>query len=170
MPVSDYDPALLQAQLDDLRTQLDAATAWLRRLDLDGVGKDERLEALEQQLADIYATGADPRAGHPDWRYRTVYDWVEQWFSVHYARSVTGVGWCARWFDHPEALLRLSAMWRSWEHARRDDTTGIAVWLTSIADPLARELFDPAGTFRYCGRGEHRKVPEALPLEVRHES
>ena len=167
--MTDYDPALLQAQVDDLRAQLEAAHAWLRRLDLDGVGKDERLETLEQQVADIYATGADPRAGHPDWRYQNVHDWVEQWFAIHYARSVTGVGWCARWFDHPEALLRLTALWRSWEHARRDDSKGIAVWLTSIADPLVRELFDPAGTFRYCTRGVHSKVPEALPLEVRHE-
>ena len=148
----------------------DSVRAWLVRLDLALVSLTERVDTLEAQLGDLYGTGTEPTAGHPDWRYRNVHDWVEQWFSVHYARSITGIGWCARWFDHPEALLRLTAMWRSWETARRDDTKGIAGWLTSVADPLVKELFDPSGTFRYCSRGEHTKVPEALPLEVRSES
>ena len=148
----------------------DGVRAWLVRLDLSLVALTERTDTLENQLGDLHATDTEPTAGHPDWRYQNVHDWVEQWFSIHYARSMTGIGWCPRWFDHPEALLRLTALWRSWEGARRDDTKGIASWLVYLADPLVRELFDKSGTFRYCSHGEHRKVPEALPLEVRSES
>lgn len=147
----------------------DTARAWLVRLDLQQVGYNERIDQLEEQLADLHATGTDPKAGLPGWRYRDVYEWVEQWFSIHYARRMSnGVGWCARWWEHPEALLRLTAMWRSWEHYRLEQDKGIAVWLTTIADPLARELFQPDGPFTYCRQGTHVKVPAALPLEVRN--
>lgn len=147
----------------------DTARAWLVRLDLAQVDYGERLSQLEEQFADLLATDTNPKAGRPGWQYRNVYEWVEQWFAIHYARPMSpGLGWCARWWEHAEALLLLTAMWRSWEHYRLEPDKGIAVWLTTIAYPLVRELFDPMSTFRYCRQGTHVKVPAALPLEVRN--
>ena len=55
--------------------------------------------------------------------------------------------WAADWFRNSEAIVRLDAMWRAWEQARRE-TTGMARWLRDTADPQMQILLDPDGPFR----------------------
>ncbi|WP_370460793.1 DUF4913 domain-containing protein [Pseudarthrobacter sp. GA104] len=38
------------------------------------------------------------------------------------------VTWCPRWWNRPEAISRLEALWRAWEHLRLDGATGMTVW------------------------------------------
>ncbi len=131
--------------------ELAAVRSWLLRL-------DQRLDALE-------AHDGDAQSGRVGWQYQSVQDWVEQWFVVHFARStLSGHRWCPRWWDHNEAVLVLTALWRSHELARRDADAGIARWLTQFAYPLVRELFDYDGTFANCTSDLH-SVPTALPIE-----
>ena len=137
--------------------------AWLVRLDLALAGIGERLDQVESALDDAIATDDLPHAAPRDWQFRTVYDWVEEWFVRAFARSsLTGVRWCPYWWEHVEALTVLTAMWRSWEVSRRDRDTGMARWLHSCAYPLLRELWDGAGTFRNCTATSH-VAPAALP-------
>jgi hypothetical protein len=47
-----------------------------------------------------------------------------------YSRRVgpgnAGFRWAASWWEYPEALARIDALWRAWEHLRLDGATGHA--------------------------------------------
>jgi hypothetical protein len=74
--------------------------------------------------------------------------------------------WCPDWWRHPEAVVRLEAMWRSLESLRQDSATGISVWLRDHADVHMAALLSPAGPFRGCSAKEgHCKEP-LRPLPV----
>lgn len=125
--------------------------AWMLRL-------DQRVDALEPH-------DDAPRSGRPAWQYQTVHDWVEDWFAAHFARgTLTTYRWCPRWWDHNEAVLYLTALWRSWERARRDSDEGIAKWLTHFAYPIVRELLDYDGTFSNC-TSDYHSTPTPLVCE-----
>ena len=55
--------------------------------------------------------------------------------------------WAAECRRHPEAIVRLEALWRSWEHLRLDPATGMSVWLRDHADHHLGVLWDPDGPF-----------------------
>jgi hypothetical protein len=72
--------------------------------------------------------------------------------------------WCPEWFRHAEALSRLDAIWRAWEHLRLDPATGMSVWWRDHADPHMMALLSPDGPFASC-RGQHTEYPTP-PLPV----
>ena len=93
---------------------------------------------------------------------------VRDYLAVTYRRPLDGgrtATWCPQWWAHPEAVLRLEALWRSWEYLRTDPALGMSVWLRDHADHHMPVLFDPAGPFKGCtpdkGHGD-RLLP--LPL------
>jgi hypothetical protein len=51
-------------------------------------------------------------------RFENLVAWVAGYFAPTFGRlgrnSATS-RWCSRWWDHPEAVLRLDALWCSWE-------------------------------------------------------
>lgn len=55
--------------------------------------------------------------------------------------------WAARWWENPEAVYRLEALWRAWEHLRLDPALGISTWLRDHADYHLNILFSPEGPF-----------------------
>ena len=58
--------------------------------------------------------------------------------------------WDPDWFENVEALDRLEALWRAWEHYRLEGMTGMAVFWNDQFDPTMRELTDPDhGVFWY---------------------
>ena len=145
-------------------TQLDEAPA--------GVTDDGRLLELEAQiarlsadLADLAAAltapGTDDRFAADDDLvpvYPTLIDWVEQYFCVTFARSIGGeIRWCPKWAEHPEAVIRLEALWRSWETLRLDANLGIASWLTSFFDPQLPLMLGRAGPFAQCNSDRHQR-------------
>lgn len=101
--------------------------------------------------------------------YSDVFDFVTNYLSVAYARQVTDVNdtvWCPEWYRHPEAVGRLNSLWRAWEHYRHDPV-GQSTWWLSHADPTMAKLFDPKGTFKYCGvRSGHKEMLKALRVTV----
>ena len=59
--------------------------------------------------------------------------------------------WCASWWAHPAAVLRLSALWRAWEALRLEPATGMSNWWTLHFDPHMRVLLDAdRGPFASC--------------------
>jgi hypothetical protein len=64
------------------------------------------------ELPPVYgADGAEPAAeADPEDGYSDMHTWVTQWALPTLGRTgLAGSGrWCARWNDHPEALLRLT--------------------------------------------------------------
>jgi hypothetical protein len=86
-----------------------------------------------------------------------------------YVRDVDGraAKWCIEWYYHPEALSRVEALWRAWEHPRLDGATGISVWWKNHADHHMSVLMDPRGPFYKCdmqkNRGPEHLEPKKAP-------
>ena len=58
--------------------------------------------------------------------------------------------WCPQWWRHAEAVARLEALWRAWEHLRQDAATGLSVWFRDHADHHMTILLDADGPFKGC--------------------
>ncbi len=97
-------------------------------------------------------------------RYGDVGEFVTQWLAPVLAAKLTGEGrgktWCAQWWRHREAGVRLHALWRGWEAARRsDDDTAMSAWWVYHADAHLRALCDGEnGPMWRCTPTEHRQV------------
>ncbi|MGV9924740.1 DUF4913 domain-containing protein [Nocardia rhamnosiphila] len=100
--------------------------------------------------------------------YKNVVEFVENYLSVVYRRQVSDLSdtvWCPEWWKHTEAIARLDAMWRAWEHLRQDGATGMSVWFLDHADQHMAVLLDPKGPFKYCSvRNGHKDMLVPLPL------
>lgn len=121
-------------------------------------------------------TASSPLAGpdEPGLVYANVVAFVEDYLSVVYRRQVTDLSdtvWCPQWWRHDEAVIRLEALWRAWEHLRQDGATGMSVWFLDHADRHMARLLDPRGPFKFCSvRGGHKDMLEPLPLQPPHEA
>lgn len=73
--------------------------------------------------------------------------------------------WCRKWFLHAEALSRVDALWRAWEHLRLDGKTGMSVWWKDHADPHMAVLLNQKGPFHACDLERH-KDPDPLPCDT----
>lgn len=100
----------------------------------------------------------DPAPTAPELYYATLDDWFQDYFASAYRRSFLGhqSRWCAQWWRHPEAVSRLEAMWRAWEHLRLDPALGMSVWWREHVDTHMAALTHPDGTFKGCQEGDHR--------------
>lgn len=72
--------------------------------------------------------------------------------------------WCRQWFLHPEAVSRVEALWRAWEHFRLDPATGMSVWWRDHADPHMAVLLSQKGPFHPCNNGRHH-TPEPFECD-----
>jgi hypothetical protein len=103
---------------------------------------------------------------HGELEFPTLLDFVRDFLSPAYERQVSDqhdTAWCCEWWRHHEGYLRLDALWRAYEHLRRDEGTGLSEWWFEHADPHMTRLMDPQGPFRYCSAREHREVLAPLP-------
>nr|WP_255258368.1 DUF4913 domain-containing protein [Arthrobacter sp.] len=73
--------------------------------------------------------------------------------------------WCQQWFRHPEALSRVDALWRAWEHLRLDGKLGSSVWWKDHADPHMAVLLSQKGPFHECDLERH-KDPAPIPCQT----
>jgi hypothetical protein len=83
--------------------------------------------------------------------YGSADDFVRERLIYMYARRV-GPGnarfrWAADWWNYPEALARVDAMWRAWEYLRLDGATGASRWWIDHADQHMPVLLSPEGPF-----------------------
>ncbi|WP_433717315.1 DUF4913 domain-containing protein (plasmid) [Nocardia sp. CA-084685] len=59
--------------------------------------------------------------------------------------------WCAEWWKHPDAVVRLECIWREWEFMRRrGEDFSLSMWFTYHADHHMAVLMSPFGTFAGC--------------------
>jgi hypothetical protein len=99
-------------------------------------------------------------------RYPTVDAWVDNWLLVVYRRPVRGrqFTWCPEWWRHPEAKLRLTALWQTWEAMRLEPPFGMADWLRVHCDHHMPILLSPDGPFKGCEPDKHSDRPvDQLP-------
>ena len=119
---------------------------------------------LDDDEADVASDGEGDDA--PTLYYPSVDVFVSQWLAPTYRRHFTRTRiWCPHWWAHAEAVVRLEAIWRAWEHLRLEPATGISVWLRDHADVHMAALMDFDGPFYGCNMLEGHK-PRASVLEV----
>jgi len=141
-PSRDASPQL-NARLDDLTATLNRVVA-----DLDDLAQ----AVLPDDLSTSEALEPSVRAPV----FATLEAWVADFFLLTFHRSIgSDTRWCRSWPDHPEAVLRLEALWRSWETLRLDPNLGIATWLTHHLDPQLGALTSRSGTFAACTEDRH---------------
>lgn len=118
-------------------------------------------ESDDQDTADESTSEEAPQLLFP-----TLGEWYTQYFVDLYVRDL-GHGsrlWCPEWWLHGEAVYRLDALWRAWEHLRLDGSLGPSTWLRDHLDPHMAQLMAPDGPFKGCDpeRG-HRRRRTQLP-------
>lgn len=110
----------------------------------------------EWDVADTSSPEADGET--PKLYYPTLDAFVRDLLVETYRRDLKNPTrtWCAQWWRHGEAIARLEALWRSWEHLRLDPATGISVWYRDHADHHMRILLDiDDGPFKGCTPDTH---------------
>lgn len=95
------------------------------------------------------AASADPT---PTTYYSSLIEWYEDFFKHVYRRnfSASHLTWCDQWWRHPEAVSRLDALWRAWEHLRLEPGLGMSVWWRDHVDPHMAALTSPDGCLKGC--------------------
>ena len=90
-----------------------------------------------------------------------VQTWVEQVYVTTFVRKITqSQRWCPSWWAHAEAIVRLTALWQTWESARlSEDGAGMADWLRGYLDVLNPVLLGPDGPFASCTVDRHSDQP-----------
>jgi len=133
-------------------------------------GEDEFSDVAEEQAPKT----PDSHGVKPQLHFGSVDEFVRDYLRHVYKRRIDGRNrcWAARWWEHDEAVIRLEALWRSWEHLRLDAATGMSVWWRDHADHHMAALMDPDGPFGAatededtCKRGEplpYLPPPEGL--------
>lgn len=134
----------------------------------DGVLRARQRVAQEADQADRAAALAEPVA--PPLAFTTLPAFVA-FFTEVYRREVLETPdrvWCPQWWQHPEALARLEAIWRSYEALRHEPGTGMSVWFLVHVDPHMAQLLLPHGPFRGCHakRGHSTSPLTPFPLEA----
>ena len=106
--------------------------------------------------ADPVALPAPGEDDPPEPVYASVQDWVEGHFLPVYRRPLGGeFRWCPQWWRHAEAIIRLTALWQSWEAMRLQPGTGTANWLRDHLDHQLPVLLGRSGPFAQCSADEH---------------
>lgn len=139
--------------------------------DIDAADLDARLRRLEDTVEDLGdALAATPpsvagKSAPPALVFPTLDAWVGGWFTPTFGRRLGATRWCATWWRHPEAVVRLEALWRTWEVLRLDPAFGMATWLREHLDPQRGVLFGDDGPFQACDGDAAHHPPPPLPAQ-----
>ncbi len=95
---------------------------------------------------------------------QSVYEFVDTFVKPHFEAPVldttsSSVRWCSKWADHPQAMLILEGLWRSYEEARAADMVNhggqsTINYLVGHFYPLMDRLTGSFGPFRRCHPGQ----------------
>lgn len=130
------------------------------------IPEDEWADSVGPPDEDPATAGGDDET--PPLYFPDVEVFVRELLAPTYRRSLDGRHrtWCPQWWRHAEAITRLEALWRAWEHLRLEPALGISVWLRDHADPHMATLLDSDGPFKGCSpeKGHGTRLP-SLPCE-----
>ncbi|WP_422117706.1 DUF4913 domain-containing protein [Brachybacterium sp. UNK5269] len=147
--------ALTEELVEQLREQAQASAA----------------AAVEEQLSPPAPEPEEPATGEdeekpPELVYGSVDEFVREYLRHVYRRQTSDHRvWAARWWEYDEAVIRLEALWRAWEHLRLDPSTGMSVWWRDHADHHMAVLMDPEGPFASAERyGDENEALKGAPL------
>ncbi len=153
------DPDQLLAEAADDRARLDGL---VRRV-------DELTAAVEKLVADAASAGpgltAEPitPAPQPKPAHPSLGSFVGDYLLPMFTRPTLGGRWlwCPHWWEHSEAVSRLTALWHAWEALRGQGGTALGSWYRDHLDHHLPILMGPDGPFRDCANGHY--APDPLP-------
>jgi hypothetical protein len=104
----------------------------------------------------------DVQAEAPEPVYYALEDWLTGYFLPMFRRTLGGeYRWCHQWWQHGEAISRLTSLWHSWEVLRLQPGTGIATWYREYLDHQLPILMGARGPFYQCSETTHREPHQA---------
>jgi len=108
----------------------------------------------------------DTQDEQPELYFGSVDEFVRDFLRHAYRRRIDGRNrcWAGRWWEYDEAIIRLDALWRAWEHLRQDGRTGVSLWLRDHADHHMPILMDPDGPFCVATEGADNTCRKGEPL------
>lgn len=163
-------PWQIAAAQRDVAKRLRARERAQKKVDNAQAGVREARLAIDDaqaQLRVAMATPAPPEPEEPTLYYGSTDEFVREYLRYAYARRIDGstLVWAAEWWRYDEAVIRLEALWRSWEHLRLDAATGMSVWFRDHADHHMSVLLSSAGPFAAAEIfKEENKVDAGHPL------
>ncbi|GAA2105624.1 DUF4913 domain-containing protein [Streptomyces albiaxialis] len=102
--------------------------------------------------------------------------WVRYVLVPTYLNEITSYApWCSRWWEHPQAVARLHALWIAWQELTTPEAggwTGPSVWHRDHLDPCLAALRSPGGPLTACmttpdhRQHEHTHAPPVDPVET----
>ena len=96
-------------------------------------------------------------------QFSSVYEFVDNFLVVMYPTTqvrADDVRWTSRWWAHPEAVMRLTALWMRYEQLRQaEPATYIETFLRGHGDYHMARLMAPEGVFDDCRRMDMPSLP-----------
>nr|WP_173160869.1 DUF4913 domain-containing protein [Arthrobacter sp. 68b]AKG47409.1 hypothetical protein [Arthrobacter sp. 68b] len=120
---------------------------------------DEFGDAFGDDDEESPAGGQSNAESEPELVYSSAVEFFADLLALSYVREVNegaAYAWCPEWYKHPEALIRMEAIWRAWEHLRLEPALGVSTWWLNHADPHMRVLMDKEGPFKKCAYDGHK--------------
>lgn len=159
----------VQREVAPIVTEAVAAVLTPERLDALRTAATAAAEAeLNPAPAGTHAQAGDA----PTLYFGSVDEFVREFVCPIFRRNVGEEGradyrWSARWWESAEAIARLEAMWRAWEHLRMDASTGTSVWFRDHADHHLGVLMSPTGPWALSKdtAGPDEPLPYEAPPE-----
>ena len=116
-----------------------------------GLLLDGLTTALGHRSDDLDTAVSGEPEGVPEPLYDGPEPWVTGWLAPILVRQPTqDFLWCARWWDHPEVLLRITGLWETWEAARLGGATAINDWLATQLDHHLAVITSSSGPLYRC--------------------
>ena len=121
--------------------------------------REEFGDAFGDEEVQSAPNGQDRAGPEPELVYSSAVEFFAELLAQSYVREVNEgatFAWCPEWYKHPEALIRMEAIWRAWEHLRLEPALGVSTWWLNHADPHMRILMDKEGPFKKCAYDGHK--------------
>lgn len=114
------------------------------------LGNAELEDDVDDVDQDAQGQGSAGDDGPPPLVYGSVDEFVREYLCHMYKRTLDSRNrrWAAEWWAYDEAVVRLEALWRAWEHLRQEPGLGMSTWWLEHADPHMAALFHQDGPFR----------------------
>ena len=105
--------------------------------------------------------------GTPASRYPDLPSFVAEFIATTWIRETGGVHWCASWWRHREAQVRLEALWRTYEAVRTEATpAAMTGFLRVELDHHMAVLTSADGPFWACDHRQNKHKPQRTwPVE-----
>jgi Domain of unknown function (DUF4913) len=111
--------------------------------------------AAEPDGDETPADAPPPPVPPPPPKYARLEDWVSQHLATMIVRRHGNeFHWCPQWWQHPEAISRLTGLWQAWEQAYQDSSLAMLDWYRIHLDYHLAVLTDHNGPFMNCSNDQ----------------